>query len=45
MPIEDLSKLEKDLKIYLHEKGVTERALEELFAETETGEESEEVKE
>ncbi len=44
-PIEDLSELEKDLKVYLHEKGATERALEELFAETEEGEESEEVKE
>lgn len=38
-PIEDLSELEKDLKVYLHEKGATEKALEELFAETEEGEE------
>jgi DNA-directed RNA polymerase subunit omega len=37
-PIEDLSELEKDLKVYLHEKGATEKALEELFAETEEGE-------
>ncbi|MDI6728584.1 MAG: DNA-directed RNA polymerase subunit omega [Thermodesulfovibrionales bacterium] len=41
-PIEDLSELEKDLKVYLHEKGATEKALEELFAETEEGEETEE---
>ncbi|MCL4537157.1 MAG: DNA-directed RNA polymerase subunit omega [Nitrospirae bacterium] len=40
-PIEDLSELEKDLKVYLHEKGATEKALEELFAETEEGEEAE----
>jgi DNA-directed RNA polymerase subunit omega len=33
-PITDLSELEKDLKIYLHEKASTEKALEELFAET-----------
>lgn len=38
-PIEDLSELEKDLKVYLHEKGATEKALEELFAEPEEGEE------
>ncbi len=41
-PIEDLSELEKDLKVYLHEKGATEKALEELFAEAEEGEETEE---
>lgn len=41
-PIEDLSDLEKDLKVYLHEKGATEKALEELFAETEEDEEREE---
>lgn len=34
-PIEGLSELEKDLKVYLHEKGATEKALEELFAESE----------
>lgn len=34
-PITDLSELERDLKIYLHEKASTERALEELFSETE----------
>jgi DNA-directed RNA polymerase subunit omega len=39
MPITDLSELEKDLKIYLHEKGAAERAIEELFTE---GEETEE---
>lgn len=38
-PIEDLSELEKDLKVYLHEKGAPEKALDELFSE---GEESEE---
>lgn len=43
-PIEDLSELEKDLKVYLHEKGTPERALEDLFSEseeadTDTGEE------
>lgn len=38
-PIEDLTELEKDLKVYLHEKGAPERALDELFSE---GEESEE---
>lgn len=42
-PIEDLSELEKDLKVYLHEKGATEKALEELFSETEEGEEAEEA--
>lgn len=44
-PIEDLSELEKDLKVYLHEKGATEKALEELFAETEEGEGAEESEE
>lgn len=44
-PIEDLSELEKDLKVYLHEKGATEKALEELFSETEEGEEAEEAEE
>jgi len=39
-PITDLSELEKDLKIYLHEKGATERAIEELFAD---GEEAKDV--
>ncbi len=42
-PITDLSELEKDLKIYLHEKGATERAIEELFAEGEEGEAAEKV--
>ncbi len=41
-PIEDLSELEKDLKVYLHEKGTPEKALEELFSESEESEESEE---
>ncbi len=42
-PIEDLSELEKDLRVYLHEKGATEKALEELFSEAETeGTETEE---
>jgi DNA-directed RNA polymerase subunit omega len=44
-PIEDLSELEKDLKVYLHEKGATEKALEELFAEAEEGEGAEESEE
>jgi len=43
-PITDLSELEKDLKIYLHERASTEKALEELFAETEA-EETEEKEE
>lgn len=37
-PIEDLSELEKDLKVYLHEKGSPERALEDLFSESESEE-------
>ncbi|MBI3592615.1 MAG: DNA-directed RNA polymerase subunit omega [Nitrospirae bacterium] len=41
-PIEDLSELEKDLKVYLHEKGSPEKALEDLFSESEEAEESEE---
>ena len=41
-PMEDLSDLEKDLKVYLHEKEATEKALEELFIEGEDREESEE---
>ncbi len=36
--IEDLSELEKDLKVYLHERGATEKALDELFTESEEGE-------
>ncbi|MCC6346614.1 MAG: DNA-directed RNA polymerase subunit omega [Nitrospirales bacterium] len=40
-PIEDLSDLEKDLKVYLHEKGSPEKALEELFSETEESESDE----
>jgi len=42
-PMEDLSELEKDLKVYLHEKGSPEKALEELFSES--GSESEESEE
>ncbi|MBF0558815.1 MAG: DNA-directed RNA polymerase subunit omega [Nitrospirae bacterium] len=41
-PIEDLSELEKDLKVYLHEKGSPEKALEDLFNEGEEASESEE---
>lgn len=41
-PLEDLSELEKDLKVYLHEKGSPEKALEDLFSEGEETEESEE---
>lgn len=41
-PITDLSELEKDLKVYLHEKGATEKALDELFTDTEEGTEAEE---
>lgn len=37
-PIEDLSELEKDLKVYLHEKGSPEKALEDLFSESEEAE-------
>lgn len=33
-PTEDLSELEKDLKVYLHEKESAEKAFEELFVET-----------
>ncbi|MFO0752478.1 MAG: DNA-directed RNA polymerase subunit omega [Thermodesulfovibrionales bacterium] len=40
-PIEDLSDLEKDLKVYLHEKGSPEKALEELFSESEESESEE----
>jgi DNA-directed RNA polymerase subunit omega len=42
-PIADLSELERDLKVYLHEKGATEKALDELFndSDTEEGDESE----
>ena len=40
-PIEDLSELEKDLKIYLHEKGTSDKALDELFSESEEAEEPE----
>ena len=41
-PIEDLSELEKDLKVYLHEKGSPEKALEDLFSEGDEASESEE---
>ncbi len=37
-PIADLSELEKDLKVYLHERETNERALEELFSEGDEGE-------
>lgn len=37
-PIADLSELEKDLKVYLHEREASERGLEELFSEGEEGE-------
>jgi len=40
-PLEDLSELEKDLKVYLHEKGSPEKALEDLFNEGEESSESE----
>jgi len=30
----DITELEKDLKIYLHEKESTEKVLEELFSES-----------
>ncbi len=33
--ISDISELEKDLKVYLHEREATEKALEELFSESE----------
>jgi DNA-directed RNA polymerase subunit omega len=37
--IADLSELEKDLKVYLHEReGASERALEELFTDTDADE-------
>ena len=32
-PMPDLSEIEKDLKVYLHERDTTERALEELFSD------------
>ncbi len=42
--IVDLSELEKDLKVYLHEReGSSERALEELFSDTEADEGDESV--
>lgn len=45
-PMEDLSELEKDLKVYLHEKGTPEKALEDLFSEGEgEGEDSGETEE
>jgi|SRR5208283_1016146 len=36
--IADLSELEKDLKVYLHERETTEKALEGLFTENEENE-------
>lgn len=39
--VTDLSELEKDLKVYLHERDNTERALEELFGEHDDNYESE----
>jgi DNA-directed RNA polymerase subunit omega len=44
-PLTDLSELEKDLKIYLHEREATEKALEELFGESERIEEDKEAAE
>ena len=44
-PMEDLSELEKDLKVYLHEKGSPEKALEDLFSEGEEEAETEESEE
>lgn len=41
-PLTDLSEIEKDLKIYLHEREATEKALEELFGESESIEEEKE---
>lgn len=41
-PLTDLSDLEKDLKVYLHEREATEKALEELFGESEHIEENKE---
>jgi DNA-directed RNA polymerase omega subunit len=41
-PLEDLSELEKDLKVYLHEKGTPGKGLEDLFSEGEEAEESDE---
>jgi DNA-directed RNA polymerase subunit omega len=40
--ISDISELEKDLKVYLHEREATEKALEELFSESEESYESSE---
>lgn len=44
-PIVDLSSLEKDLKVYLHERETVERELEDLFTEVEGKEESSEIEE
>jgi DNA-directed RNA polymerase subunit omega len=44
-PMEDLSELEKDLKVYLHEKGSPEKALEDLFSEGEEEAEADESEE
>lgn len=44
-PMEDLSELEKDLKVYLHEKGSPEKALEDLFGEGEEEAEADESEE
>ncbi len=38
--MEDLSELEKDLKVYLHDRASSEKALEELFSEVEESDES-----
>ncbi len=44
-PIVDLSSLEKDLKVYLHERETVERELEDLFTEVEGKGESSEIEE
>lgn len=38
--MEDLSELEKDLKVYLHDRASSEKALEELFSEVEESDEA-----
>ncbi len=41
-PLADLSEIEKDLKVYLHEREATEKALEDLFGESASIEEEKE---
>lgn len=41
-PLTDLSEIEKDLKVYLHEREATEKALEDLFGESASIEEEKE---